>query len=418
MSVATNLLTNSGYELISIMGNSVFPCTVVKDGQPLGFILQNGTVSLLPEHENVRAELEAINTFARNHRGLEQRPEGLLMTQYQNCMLTADYDAQNRQAVYKIYERRENGEQVLLQSSFDRGQAVAEFVRVSNLAVSRAEPVPQQEQNHQQQPQYVTQEKQYRIVDPAGQEVGYIGRNGMATMYSQQQREPKRPSFLELLRKKLSEIGLSIRVHYQRKGQHYAIRDNAQRDVAYLRPEAPTEIQYTNYATPQQQSRIDAIVAEIMMEQGRTAPQPFLQEQHTVPVQQVVQEQRHVPAPQPVQEQKSVPIQQPVPEQETQEAQREKAAILHDFDMKMSEIKMMEGFNPQLSEQQTDIVMQLYGTLDREALEESIDLGHFNLRNLDQNFERAGLKGQWESLLPKAQKDQLTPPQKGEPDRA
>ena len=102
MSVATNLLTNSGYELISILGNSVFPCTVVKDGQPLGFILQNGTVSLLPEHENVRAELEAINTFARNHRGLEQRPEGLLMTQYQNCMLTADYDAQNRQAVYKI----------------------------------------------------------------------------------------------------------------------------------------------------------------------------------------------------------------------------------------------------------------------------------------------------------------------------
>lgn len=155
-----------------------------------------------------------------------------------------------------------------------------------------------------------------------------------------------------------------------------------------------------------------------MLEQGRTAPQPFLQEQHTVPVQQVVQEQRHVPAPQPVQEQKSAPIQQPVPEQETQEAQREKAAILHDFDMKMSEIKMMEGFNPQLSEQQTDIVMQLYGTLDREALEESIDLGHFNLRNLDQNFERAGLKGQWEALLPKAQKDQLTPPQKGEPDRA
>lgn len=199
----------------------------------------------------------------------------------------------------------------------------------------------------------------------------------------------------------------------------YMIADHFGLDTSdYLRPESPTEIQYTNYATPQQQSRIDAIVAEIMMEQGRTAPQPSLQEQHAVPVQQAVQEQRHVPAPQPVQEQKSVPIQQPVPEQETQEAQREKAAILHDFDMKMSEIKMMEGFNPQLSEQQTDIVMQLYGTLDREALEESIDLGHFNLRNLDQNFERAGLKGQWEALLPKAQKDQLTPPQKGEPDRA
>ena len=140
--------------------------------------------------------------------------------------------------------------------------------------------------------------------------------------------------------------------------------------------------------------------------------------QQAVPVQQPVQAEQTVPVQQTVQVEQTVPVQQPVPEQETQEAQREKAAILHDFDMKMSEIKMMEGFNPQLSEQQTDIVMQLYGTLDREALEESIDLGHFNLRNLDQNFERAGLKGQWESLLPKAQKDQLTPPQKGEPDRA
>lgn len=412
MSVATDLLTKSGYELISILGDSVFPCTVVKDGQPLGFILQNGTVSLLPEHENVRAELEAINTFAQNHRGLEQRPEGLLMTQYQNYMLTADYDAQSRQAVYKIYERRENGEQVLLQSSSDRAQAVAEFVHVSNLAVSRAEPAPQQEQNRQQQPQYVTREKQYRIVDPAGQEVGYIGRNGMATMYSQQQREAKRPSFLELLRKKLSEIGLSIRVHYQRKGQHYAIRDTNQRDVAYLRPEKPTEIQYTSYATPQQQSRIEAIVTEILMEQGRSSPQQPVQEQPSV------SQQQPVPVQQAVQERKPVQMQSPALTQQTQEKQREREAVLYDFDMKMSEIKMMEGFNPQLSQQQANIVEKLYGTLDRKALEASLDRGDFNFHDLDENLERAGLKSQWDALLHKAQKNQLTPPQKGEPNRA
>ena len=111
-------------------------------------------------------------------------------------------------------------------------------------------------------------------------------------------------------------------------------------------------------------------------------------------------------------------MQQTAPVQLTPEAQREKAIILADFDKKMNEMKMMEGFNPQLSQTQTDIIAQMYGTTDRQALEKSIDLGYINLKDLDQNFERAGLKAQWEALLPKAQKDQLTPPQKGEPNRA
>ena len=129
MSLATNLLTDAGYELISISGENVFPCTIVKDGTPLGFILRDGAVSLLQEHEQARGELEAINTFARNHSGLEQRPEGLIMTQYRQYTLVANYDSANRTAVYSILENTGNGLREL--QSISNRRAVQAFVKQS-----------------------------------------------------------------------------------------------------------------------------------------------------------------------------------------------------------------------------------------------------------------------------------------------
>ena len=445
MSITTNLLTKAGYELISIFGDNVFPCTVIKEGKPLGFIHENGTVELMAQYESSRAELEAINHFAQEHNGLKQLPEGWLMLDFKGCMLIADYDIQKQQTVYKIYEQRNNGELSLISSRPSQNEAVEEFWRVSRLMVS---PVSKQrqEQEQNQQPQYVTQqsnqEKQYQIVNQEGQEVGYVDRSGKVTMYDQK-KEPRRPSFLEILRKKLSEIQMSIRVHYEKRGAHFAIRDKNQRDVAYLRPEEPTDIQYTNNATPEQRGKISTIVQDVLRETQEIEPvQRPVQTEQTAPVHQPVQVEQAAPVQQPVQVEQTVPVQQATPVQQavpvqqtvpveqaapvqqtapvqlTPEAQREKAIILADFDKKMNEMKMMEGFNPQLSQTQTDIIAQMYGTTDRQALEKSIDLGYINLKDLDQNFERAGLKAQWEALLPKAQKDQLTPPQKGEPDRA
>ena len=350
MSVATNLLTKAGYELISIFGDNIFPCTVIKEGKPLGFIHENGTVELMAQYESSRAELEAINHFAQEHNGLKQLPEGWLMLDFKGCMLIADYDIQKQQTVYKIYEQRNNGELSLISSRPSQNEAVEEFWRVSRLMVS---PVSKQrqEQEQNQQPQYVTQqsnrEKQYQIVNSEGQEVGYVDRSGKATLYDQK-KEPTRPSFLEILRKKLSDIQMSIRVHYEKRGAHFAIRDKNQRDVAYLRPEEPTDIQYTNNATPEQRGKISTIVQDVLRETQQIEPvQQPVQAEQTVPVQQAapvqqpVQAEQTVPVQQTVQVEQTVPVQQPVPEQETQEAQREKAAILHDFDMKMSEIKMM-----------------------------------------------------------------------------
>ena len=321
MSLATNLLTDAGYELISISGENVFPCTIVKDGTPLGFILRDGAVSLLQEHEQARGELEAINTFARNHSGLEQRPEGLIMTQYRQYTLVANYDSANRTAVYSILENTGNGLREL-QSISNREDAVQAFVKQSGLLLSHQDREPQKENR----PRLVTEPKQYVIVDPAGKEVGYVGRNGMAKMYADKPK-PERPSFLDMLRKKLAEIGMSIRVHYRRKGQHYAVRDDvSQRDVAYLTPEQPRSSQYTPYATPQQQARIDAIVEEILAEQTRTAAEPIHSQQHTQ-----TQPAHQAPA------QHNPPLFRSSLFSPPQEQQRA-AAIMRDFDSKMREI--------------------------------------------------------------------------------
>ena len=401
MSLATNLLTDAGYELISINGESVFPCTIVKDGAPLGFIMRDGTVSLLPEHEQARGELEAINAFSRSHSGLEQRPEGLFMTQYQQYALVANYDRTSRAAIYSILERSENGFREIQRLS-NREDAVQSFVKQSGLLLSDQDRKPEKENR----PRLATEPKQYVIVDPTGKEVGYVGRNGMAKMYVDKPK-PERPSLLDMLRKKLAEIGMSIRVHYRRKGQHYAVRDDvSQRDVAYLTPEQPRSIQYTPYVTPQQQARIDAIVEEILAEQARAAVEPLSSQQLTqaqpsqqAPVQQAVQPQQEQPLPVPQQPSRQAPMQQAVqPQQEQQKA----TAILNDFDAKTREIAMIEGFNPDLAAQQKEILTQLYGTLDRSVLVDSIARGKFT-NDMNRNLESAALKSRWNALIPSAQ---------------
>ena len=234
-----------------------------------------------------------------------------------------------------------------------------------------------------------------------------------------------------MLRKKLAEIGMSIRVHYRRKGQHYAVRDDvSQRDVAYLTPEQPRSIQYTPYVTPQQQARIDAIVEEILAEQARAAVEPLSSQQLTqaqpsqqAPVQQAVQPQQEQPLPVPQQPSRQAPMQQavqpqqeqplPVPQQPSRQApvqqavqpqqeQQKATAILNDFDAKTREIAMIEGFNPDLAAQQKEILTQLYGTLDRSVLVDSIARGKFT-NDMNRNLESAALKSRWNALIPSAQ---------------
>ena len=78
MSVLTDTLTRAGYELISI-GSEVFPCTIMHDGEPIGFLKQDGVVSLLPEYEQSRGELESVAAYAQEFKDLEQSGQGLVM---------------------------------------------------------------------------------------------------------------------------------------------------------------------------------------------------------------------------------------------------------------------------------------------------------------------------------------------------
>ena len=140
---------------------------------------------------------------------------------------------------------------------------------------------------------------------------------------------------------------MSTGVHAGRKGQNVGVReDAAQLDGAYLTPEQPRSLQYTPYATPQQQARIDAIEEEILAEQARTAAEHLLSQQHT----------QMQPAPVPPQPAPDPQQPAPVPQQSVQSAQEQQraAAIMRDFDSKMRATALVEGFNRELASRQKE----------------------------------------------------------------
>ena len=323
MSVLTDTLTKAGYELISI-GSEVFPCTIMHDGEPIGFLKQDGAVSLLPEYEQSRGELESVAAYAQEFKDLEQSEQGLVMTRYRDTFLTVDYSLDTHEPVYHIYRNQENGEPQRLETTADRDAAVSYFMGLSGLA-RRQTAEPQKDTPQPKERAVKPKQQKYSITNPDGKEVGYIGKNGMAVMYGGKpaHAQPPQPSFFDKLREKLAEIGLAIRVHFRRGGTHYAIHDKAH-DIAYISPDR--KISYTSYATPEQTQKIDALDAEIMAEraapaQEQAAPSQEQEKEQTVqlqtpPVQEAVQHDApSVPSEETISE-VAQSIQQPVQEQE------------------------------------------------------------------------------------------------------
>ena len=352
MSLTTELMTKAGYELTSI-GAEIFPCTLTRDREPIGFLKEDGTVSLLREFEAAREELEAIAAYGQEYGMLENIPEGQLMTSFRDVSMTVQYDFGLRQPVYRIYRETDNGKE-LLSVTGDRENSVTQFLSFSGLSQSpQRESVSEISTRSQELSSQKPVVQKYSIRNEDGKEVGYISSKGKAVLYGQQPAPAVKPSFFDKLRQKISEIGLAVRVQFQRNGAHYAIH-NQTSDIAYISPEQ--QITYTPSATDEQRKKIDALVAEILAEreQGKkTTPE------QAVPVQEPAQDITWIP---------SMDEEVPEPEENLLLKQRNES-ILKEFDAKMEQIALMEGFNPEQSEKDREAVRNTYGTLDRAELE-------------------------------------------------
>ncbi len=343
MSLTTELMTKAGYELTSI-GAEIFPCTLTKDGEPIGFLKEDGTVSLLREFEASREELEAIAAYGQEYGMLENIPEGQLMTSFRDVSMTVQYDFGLRQPVYRIYRETDNGKE-LLSVTGDRENSVTQFLSFSGLSQSpQRESVSEISTRSQELSSQKPVVQKYSIQDKDGKEVGYISSKGKAVLYGQQPAPAAKPSFFDKLRQKLSEIGLAVRVRFQRNGAHYTIH-NQTSDIAYISPEQ--QITYTPTATDEQRKKIDALVAEILAEREQGKKATSAQDITWIP---------------------SMDEEVPEPEENLLLKQRNES-VLKEFDAKMEQIALMEGFNPEQSEKDREAVRDTYGTLDRADLD-------------------------------------------------
>ena len=455
------LLNRAGYELNSIGGN-IFPCVISKDQKPVGFLLEDGQVALLQEHEDKRPQLEKLAAFSVETEGLEwNQNEGAVLTSYRDYKLVANYDMVKNQPFYTVIQTREDGTARQIQTLLDREAAVDHFLKASELAKKPPQTAQEiHERNvrafepERSQPDLpirdgaVRQEldKIYEIVDHSGRNVGFVRKNGIAVMYGQQGHA--QPSLFSTLRDQLAKIGLSLRLHFGLEGRHYAVHDN-RHDIAYIQPDLRS-ISYTSYAAPAHRLQLNGLIQEIRAQAEQAAPvqtrQPAQEQpQQAAPVQtrQPAQEQPQQAAPaqtrQPAQEQpqQAAPAQtrQPAQEQPQQAApaqtrqpaqeQPQQAApaqtrqpavtrplspqqrqdneyMLQAFDTKIAIADTIKGFNPALYDRQMEIIQAIYGTTDREQLERNLKDGTLDLYDLQAMKERGRQEMNWDMLARQA----------------
>jgi hypothetical protein len=290
MSNVMDMLVQAGYEASSI-GSDVLPSTLRKGEEPIGFLLEDMSVSLLPNHETERQRLESVISFSVENQGLETVQGEYKLSQYQDVILTAAYDFDAGRPIYDIYYEDKDKNLILRNSSEDRAAASRDFVSRSGLISGEIPTLTRetdrigkfveaiQAKGFQLRENREEAQRTFDITDKDGKVVGYIGKNNRVTITSENSgikhtlssayidTNPDQlmlPSFFEKLKERLKEFGLALKVIFTGKGQHYAIRNEKQQEIATVNEQH--QVTYTDLATADQKAKIDALVDEIRRE--------------------------------------------------------------------------------------------------------------------------------------------------------
>ncbi|WP_042435686.1 hypothetical protein [Faecalispora jeddahensis] len=278
-------LTKSGYEVNSI-GSDVFPAALVFEGNPCGFILPDLSVSLIPEHEAKRTALDQVILHAINIQGLEEISGEAKLSQYENTILTVTYDFYENREIFHISALEDDGQMVLVDTCYEKSEATQKFAARSGLVGNM--PTSAYQKNRIQRFMDSIRKRGYNLIassqkdsfrtyditDSDGNIVGYIGKNDLVTITSDDRRHnsnlrgayqetggdtPTLPAFFEKLKQLLKGIGMALKVSFTPSGRHYAIQD---KHVQVATINDKQEITYTPQATETQMRKIDAVVKQ------------------------------------------------------------------------------------------------------------------------------------------------------------
>lgn len=289
-----NMLTKAGYEASSI-GNDVLPCTLRIGKEPIGFLMDDLSLRLLPEREKENRRLQPILEFSAENQGIEQEQGEYVLSRYQNVLFTAAFDYDSFQPVYNIYMEDKDKDRTLLDSSGDKAAAGRQFASRSGLvtgdipepvrAVSRISRFMEaaRAKGFECRENRAKANRTYDILDHDGHEVGYIGKDNRVTITSDSGHVKRAltgayldsnsdaaylPGFFERLKERLKEIGMALKVAFTPKGRRYAIHNANRQKVASVE-EKTHEVSYTDTATDEEKAKIDALVEEIRQEEAQ-----------------------------------------------------------------------------------------------------------------------------------------------------
>ncbi len=127
-----DMLTKAGYEVSSI-GNDVLPCTLRIGEEPIGFLLDNLSLRLLPDRERESERLQPILSFSTENQGIEQEHGEYVLSHYQNVLFTASFDYESCRPIYNIYSRDKDDNWTVLNSTGDKAKAAQDFAARSGL---------------------------------------------------------------------------------------------------------------------------------------------------------------------------------------------------------------------------------------------------------------------------------------------
>lgn len=394
-----DILTNSGYEFHS-MGSDVLPGTLLKDTQPIGFLMPDLTVSLIPAHENEKAGIEKAVNFAVEYQGLSEIEGEYILTQYDKTLLTVGYAYDEKQPVFKVYSIIDDDTRTIIDSYDTKDAATHAYAELSGLIPGDAEHTLVRDRDSSRISRFVenlksagyklkdSDDKQYHayeITNSNDDLIGYISNSNKLVLatdngklresVSQLYRDTapnvvELPSFFEKLKSLLKEIGLILKLHFTPNGKHYAIHDS-QSEIATISDDQ--KITFTPLAKAEQMEKVNRIIDGIKLEQQQKKQTATIDYKSV----QTVEAYDHVYTHQEVQElinkaliENGVSVDLPnsvaeksVSTQQNKLSEADKA-LLNSFERDYEILQTLDGFN---QDQYTALENQMkstYGTAD------------------------------------------------------
>ena len=434
-----DLLNKAGYEAAPV-GSALFPCTLWKEGQPVGFLLPDFALTMVAGREGEQRELNGILGFAVENQGLESVRDEFKLTQYRDTVLTAAYDFEEQRPVYRLYAQDNEQNLTLLDQTDDKEAATRRFAEQSGLLgkeVTLNTPEESrvgrflgamQREGYRFAEGSRAEKQRYALFDAKGRPVGYVGLDNkvvLATGDEKTRREiqriyrdtdpnrPPLPGFFERLREKLSEIGMALKVTFGLQGPRYSMHENHTR-VAEVREDH--SVAFTDEATEEQMDRINAVIAELErehqeQEQAQVGPSvsaslpPAPEEKETVFTAAETQALLAVFAAHPqlmagLSEELQNKLRGPgrpfeggnKTRNERQGTGRSSQELLAAFQKDFDLLQTLDGFNQADHDQLARQMQQKYGTLDEKELRASLASGRREANSLSGRLSQAQQK--------------------------